>query len=193
MKAVTQSHPLTWCGAGTGWLKRHSQLEGRWWLCRRLSFFFFSTPGVPLPFSPKRILLISMSRNLALGGNFVQNSSELPREQGGVPWRGCNLTLNNGSPGCSGTYWQLGRLTWSSTRRTVGCGKQGRIPNSPWLDLKFLGFSNQICGMDLIMVLKLYFIILLLKSKLEFVTQYPISGFLKQIFLKIKLMALNLN
>lgn len=43
------------------------------------------------------------------------------------------------------------------------------------------------------MVLKLYFIILLLKSKLEFVTQYPISGFLKQIFLKIKLMALNLN
>lgn len=133
MKAVTQSHPLTWCGAGTDWLKRHSQLEGRWCLWRRL--LLPPTLGIPLPFSPKRILLISMSRNLTLEGNFVQNSSKLPREQGGVPWRGCNLTLNNGSPGCSGTYWQLGSLTWSSARRTVGCGKQGRIPNCPWLDL----------------------------------------------------------
>lgn len=75
---------------------------------------FFSTPGIPIPLFSKRILLISMSRNLALGGDFAQNSSELPREWGGVPWQGCNLTLNNnGSTRCSGTYWQLGWLKWS--------------------------------------------------------------------------------
>lgn len=61
MKAVTQSHPLTRCGAGS---KDAAEADGA---CEE--------GLVLLPSLSKGILLISMSRNLALGGNFV------PQEQ----------------------------------------------------------------------------------------------------------------
>lgn len=140
----------------------------------------FFHPRHPSPLLSERILLISMSRNLASGGNFVQSGSELPREQGGVPWQSCNLTLNNnGSPGRSGTCWQLGRLTWSSTPWTVGCGKWGRIP----LEI------NQISGIDLVLVVKLAFIMYLYHNLFVFPLKHDffISFFnLKYMMLKLK-------
>lgn len=141
MKAVTQSHPLTWCGAGIDCLKRHSELWGKCWLCTRVVFISLplSSLAISLPSFSNGILLISMSRNPSLGDNFVQNSSELPREQGGATWWSCNLTLNNnGSPGCSGTCWQFGWLSWSTPLAgQLGVGSTVGFPTvSGWISFE---------------------------------------------------------
>lgn len=115
MKAVTQSHPLTWGDAASD--GSNTEPSQRQMVVVRRAYYSSSPRHLSPPFLQRESLLISMSRNLALGGNSVQNRSELPREQGGALWWDCNLTLfNNGSPGCSGTFWQPAALQALDTR-----------------------------------------------------------------------------